>query len=223
MVLNLSPWSGSSYRIVAVALGVAMSILFAPSSSALADDASKVLEERMAKEKAERKGCKVSICDVARNKKAEGEDLACSVVKTWTADELKAKFLRGKFDWPWSAAQCGADIKLPRRALAEALTPGEHDVKLDKHTLKCTLDQKEGTDKYSIAFSLQPSVHFKDGKAVKTVLNWSNIEGTAIAKGAVWSAATLDNNVGVFEGAASEAVNEFFGLHCDEFKDELGK
>jgi len=84
-------------------------------------------------------------------------------------------------------------------------------------------DQKGGSEKYNISFTITPTVTFAGGKATKATLNWSDIQGSALAKGAVWSAATLDNNVGVFEGTTVEQINAFFGPRCDEVKDELGK
>jgi hypothetical protein len=107
--------------------------------------------------------------------------------------------------------------------LAQALAGATVEGKLTKQTVNCTLDQKGGSEKYSISFVLTPTVTFAGGKATKATLNWSDIQGSALAKGAVWSAATLDNNVGVFEGTTVEQINAFFGPRCDEVKDELGK
>ncbi len=195
--------------------------VFATGAPAQISDAA--LLERMEKEKADRKSCKVAICDIARNRKAEGPDIACSVVKTWPAAELKDQVLKGRLDWPWGHAQCKADIKLERKMLAEALAGGTVKAKLARHAVGCTLDQKDGADKYSISFAITPTVMFAGGKATAATLNWSDIEGSALAKGAVWSAATLDNNVGLFESMTVEAINTFFGPRCDEVKDELGK
>jgi hypothetical protein len=190
---------------------------------ARAQDVDKALEERIAKEKEDRRDCKIKICDTALNKKVDGDDIACKVVKTWTTVELKERVLKDRFSWPLGHAQCSADIKLPRNILAKVLAGGEQEAALDKHNVACTLDQKDGTDRYSISFSIKPVVKFKDGKAIKATINWSDIQGSAVAKGAVWSTATLDNYVGIMEGSVVDAINDFFGPHCDEVKAELGK
>ena len=44
-----------------------------------------------------------------------------------------------------------------------------------------------------------------------------------VAKGAVRSTTTLDNYVGLLEGAVIENIDEFLGPHCDEVKGDLGK
>src|SRR5258705_5286951 len=178
-----------------------------PVSGVMAQEVDKALQERIDQEKADRRSCKVAICDIARNHKTEGPDVACSVVRTWTADELKGSVLKGRLDWPWSHAQCKADIKLERKMLAQALAGATVEGKLAKHAVACTLDQKGGPDKYTISFAITPTVAFASGKATRATLNWTEIQGSALAKGAVWSVATLDNNVGVFEGAVVEEIN----------------
>jgi len=203
-------------------LGLLTGLVVWPSGG-IAQEADKALPERVDKEKADRRGCKVQICDIARNGKAEGPDVSCNVVKTWTASELKDRVLKGRIDWPWGNATCQANIKLPRSTLAKALSGATVEARLAKQAVNCTIDQKDGTDKSSVSFALTPTVTFSDGKATKASLNWSEIQGSAVVKGAVWSAATLDKYVGTFETTAVEAINSFFGEQCDEVKDELGK
>lgn len=207
----------------ALATGLITAVTMPFAAPAMAQEVDKALEARMEKEKADRRGCKIAICDAARNKKADGPDIACTVVKTWAASDLRNTILKGKLDWPWGHAQCTADIKIERKMLAQALGAGTLDAKLARQAVNCTLDQKGGSDKYSISFVLTPTVTFSGGKATKATLNWSDIQGSALAKGAVWSAATLDNNVGLFEGTTVEQINTFFDARCDEVKDELGK
>lgn len=200
-------------------LALATLAVAAVATDARADDVDKALAERLAKEKEDRKACKKQICETGQKHVADGPDIACTVVKTWLPDELKNGVLKGTLDWPFGAAQCKADIKMSRKMLAEALSPGEHEAKLEKHALTCTLDHKDGKSApYSITFSVAPVVKFKDGKTVKVILNWSDVQGSAVAQGAVWSVATLDNNLGVLEGAAVRSIDDFFGPHCEEVK-----
>jgi hypothetical protein len=222
MIDSIADTAHRSLRIAGFGFAVitAMTMLTGP---AAAQDVDKALEARMEKEKAERRGCKITICDTARNHKADGGDIACSVVKTWPAGDLRDNILKGKLDWPWGNAQCRVDVKIERKMLAQALSSPNMEAKLAKQTVTCTLDQKGGSEKYNISFAITPTVTFAGGKATKATLNWSDIQGSALAKGAVWSAATLDNNVGVFEGTTVEQINAFFGPRCDEVKDELGK
>lgn len=204
-------------------VGFVFIAILVPTSFALAQDLSTELIERIAKEKADRRACKIAICAAAHLKKAEGNDIACSVVRTWTTQELKDQILKGRLDWPWGHAQCRADIRLERKLLSQVLAGGAVEGKIEKHSVACTLDQADGKDKYEIKFSIAPTVKFEGGKATKATLNWSDIDGAVLAKSAVWSTAALDNNLGILEGATVEAINTFFGEKCDEVKDEYPK
>lgn len=212
-----------------VAIGCSLRLAVAVACSAFlasalhAQEVDPVLQKRMDEEKAARRGCKISICDVARNKKADGPDISCDVIRTWTAKELKEKVLAGKFDWPWSNMQCKAKVSLERKVLAKMLSGESFDAKIAKHTVACSLDQKDSAEKYPLNFSIAPTVAFKDGKATKAALNWSDIDGAAVAKAAVWSTAKLDNNLGVLENVTVHAINDFFEEQCEEVKAELGK
>jgi len=68
----------------AIAARVGLGVLCWP-QSLHAQEVDKALEERIAKEKESRKDCKIKICSAALNKKAEGDDIPCNVLKTWTA------------------------------------------------------------------------------------------------------------------------------------------
>ena len=215
----------ASVRLLSIALVSCWSIGlgFGLAPRANAQEIDKALEERMEKEKSDRRGCKIAICETARSRKADGTDISCSAVKTWPASQLKDGILKGKIDWPWGNAQCKVDIHIERKMLAQVLAGSPVEMKLAKQTVNCTLDQKGGADKYAISFVLAPTVAFSGGKATKATLNWSDIQGSALAKGAVWSAATLDNNIGLFQGTIVEQINSFFGESCDEVKDLGGK
>ncbi len=180
------------------------------------------LEARMDAEAQARRACKVKICDIAHNKKAAGKDIACDVHKTWTAEQLKNKILKGRLGWPWGHAHCKAKVQIARQQLSKLLS-GAQEITLDKHAVTCELTNSDGKGAYTINFSIKPKVVFKDGKATKASLNWSDITGSALAQGAVWSAAKLDNNLGVLEGATVAAINTFFGESCDDVKDQWTK
>jgi hypothetical protein len=70
------------------------------------------LAQRLVKESQARDACKKLICEAARSKKAEGDPLTCKVLKTWPAQDLKDKILKGKLEWKWGHAQCEAEVKL---------------------------------------------------------------------------------------------------------------
>jgi len=188
-------------------------------NSAAAPD--KALAERMKKEKAARQACKISICGIARLKRPEGDNVRCTVVRTWTSAELAA-FFKDKLSWPFGPAQCTVDVKIDRGLLVKAMTEPEFIARIGKHNVNCQLDDKDGQVKYGISFVVDPEVKFESGKAVKAGLHWSKVDGSALAKTALWPASKIDNTFNVFEKSVVDAINTFFTDKCDEVKNEFG-
>ena len=178
-------------------------------------DIDKGLAEQLYKEQQARRGCKISICEAARSKAAQGGNIACKVLKTWPDIDLKSKVLRGAMDWPFGHAQCEASISIDRNMLVAAASEARFEAKIGKHDVVCQLSTKDGKDKHALTFSIDPVVTFEKGKATKAALNWSNVGGTTIAKSAAWSATAVDNTFNVLQGVVIEQINNFFGA-CDE-------
>jgi hypothetical protein len=174
------------------------------------------LAERLVKEGDAREACKKLICEAARTKKTEGDPLACKVLKTWPAKDLKDKILKGKMDWKWGHAQCEADVKLDRSLVAKIMSEPKLELKVGKHKVACNLEQEDGKETHKIKFTIDPTVTYENGKAVKAVLGWGDVDGTTLAKSAFWSATAVDNTFNVLQGVVIEQINEFFGLKCDE-------
>jgi hypothetical protein len=178
-------------------------------------DIDKDFAEQLYQEQQARRGCKIAICEAARSKAAQGDNIACKVLKTWPDIDLKGKILKGTLDWPFGHAQCEANISIDRKLLMAAASEVKYEAKIGKHDVTCHLNTKDGKDKHALTFSIDPVVTFEKGKATKAALNWSNVGGTTIAKSAAWSATAVDNTFNVLQGAVIEHINTFF-LVCDE-------
>jgi hypothetical protein len=90
------------------------------------------------------------------------------------------------------------------------------EIKVGKHKVACNLEQEDGKETHKINFTIDPTLTFENGKAVKIVLGWGEVDGTTLAKSALWSATAVDNTFNVLQGAVLEQINEFFGPKCDE-------
>ena len=142
--------------------------LFSFTGPAMAEDTavSPELTARMAKEKEDRKACKIEICK-AFAQPADGPAITCTVIKTWLGSEIQAGFLGDKLTWPWGHAQCSAAIDLDRKAIAEAATKPSATLKLKKHSITCKLDHKdpkEGTV-YDLKLSIEPNSNLRGRKS----------------------------------------------------------
>ena len=132
------------------------------------------------------------------------------------SQDLKDKILKGKMDWKWGHAQCEADVKLDRSLVAKVMSEPKLEIKVGKHKVACNLEQEDGKETYKVSFSIDPTVTFENGKATKAVLGWSDVEGSTLAKSALWSATAVDNTLNVLQGTVVEQINDFFGPKCDE-------
>ncbi len=174
------------------------------------------------KEREARKGCKVAICAAFRNRKSDGGDISCSVIKSWRKEQLSKMVEKAKVSWPWGRVKCSAPINLKRDTLIKAMTEPAYEATLDKHQVVCEVErEKDGNAE--IKFDFTPKVRFENGKAIKATLNWGTIEAPTLVKGAMWTATATDNTFNVLQGTIVEDINDFIDNKCDEVKDELGK
>lgn len=180
------------------------------------------LEARMNAEKEARKQCKTDICQIFSSRSASGAPISCDVTKTFLGDDISQKILGGKISWPWGNAQCTTHVNIDRALLAKLVSEPETTVKLNPHQLKCTVD-RASADAYVIEMSIAPEVTFKNGQATHVKLNWSNINAPLLAKGAIWSATTMDSALNVMGGSAVTHINNFLFERCKEVGVEIAK
>lgn len=180
------------------------------------------VEQLTPEEKAERearKACKVEICAIFHNRKAEGADVSCSVLKTWRKEQLDKMMGKAKVSWPWGRVKCVADVKLKRADLIKGMTEAKHEAQLGKHEVKCEVERDKEA-KADINFDFSPKVTFEKGKATKAHLNWGKIEAPTLVKGAMWTATATDNTFNVLQSTIVEDINDFIGNKCMEVKDD---
>lgn len=166
-----------------------------------------------------RKACKVQICAAFRNRKSEGGDVSCSVLKSWRKEQLSKMLEKAKVSWPWGQVKCSAEIKLKRDMLIKSMSEAKYEAKLDTHQVVCEVE-REAAAKAEIKFAFAPKVTFENGKATKAVLGWGKIEAPTLVKGAMWTATATDNTFNVLQSTIVEDINNFIGPNCDEVKSE---
>jgi len=175
------------------------------------------LAARIAKEKEDRKACKIEICRAFAEAKG-GAPITCSVTKTWLGSDIQSGYLGDKLTWPWGHAQCSAQIELDRNAIAEVASKPNGTLKLKKHDITCKLDNKDPSQgsAYDLKLSIEPVVTFEKGRATKAELHWGTIEAPLLAKTAIWSATAVDANFSVIANGVVKDINAFLGTKCKE-------
>jgi len=171
------------------------------------------------KEREARKDCKVRICAAFRNRKPDGGDITCNVLKTWRKEHLSAMIEKAKVSWPWGRVRCVADIKLRRADLIKAMTEDKFEAQLEKHQVACEVERDKEVPA-EIKFEFTPRVTFEKGKATKAALNWGAIDAPTLVKGAMWTATATDNTFNVLQSTVVDDINDFIGPKCDEVKED---
>jgi hypothetical protein len=96
--------------------------------------------------------------------------------------------------------------------MIDALTKPEYEYKLPIHTVRCDIEREKEVMKVSV--SMAPKFQFKDGKVTKAWLGIGTIEAPSVVKGAIWTAAQLEDTFGIVHGDLLREVNKFVYERC---------
>jgi len=177
----------------------------------------------LAREKAYRKACKIEICAILASKSAEGDDIACHVIKTWLKSDIEKIIARSHVGWPWGHARCQTDLSLPRATLVAAMREKKYVAKLASHRVTCVLDREKKGDKFEFEVNASARITFENAKAMASSIKWGKVEAPTVVKGVLWSATGLDNKLNIFGSELTRIVNEFVGVKCAEVKDDVAR
>ena len=167
--------------------------------------------EPSADEKDKIKACEKSLCGLIVAKKPVTGNLQCPLSKAWSKKTMK-EGSANKLRWGFGAAKCEVDLVVPRQIIIGALSAAEIKVTLPDHTVNCEVEREGSVDKARI--TLAPIIEFKGGRAKKIWVNVTDIKAPGLIKGVVWSAAQLQDSVGIFHSRMVKSVNKFIAEQC---------
>lgn len=208
----MKPQTATAYPGRVAALGAVLGLALAAGAALAGDPPKEVIEEK-AGEKEQLKACEARVCGMILDKEAKGEDLKCSLEKTWAKKTLKGGETKS-VKWGFGDAQCSVDLELSRADIVAALTRPEYSITLPTHQVHCLVEQDGKPQK--VLAKLAPKLTFKDGKADKAWINLADIDGPESIKGTVWMAATLEDKLGIFHRSMIKSVNKFIFKRCPE-------
>lgn len=199
-------WAGAVAILVSMAaIGRAMAQTATPAPAKAAALSPK------ADEKARLKDCGKSLCTILVARKPGTGELQCPLSKTWSRKTMKDGADK-KIRWGFGAARCEVALKVPRQQIVAAISAGEGKLTVPSHTATCEVEREGGVDKAFI--TLAPVIEFKDGKARKIWLNLKEVKGPGVIKGFLWSAAQLQDTLGIYHRPMVRAVNKFIAEDC---------
>lgn len=171
-------------------------------------------------EKEARKACKIQICAAFRNKKPDGGDINCNVVKSWRKAQLTKLVAKLRVTWPYGPVRCTTNVNIKRADLIKAITVDKAEAQLNKHAVSCIVDREKEVAT-ELKFDFSPKVTFEKGKATAAKMKWGKIEAPTLIKTALWTATAADNTVNILSSTLVEDINNFVDKKCDEVKDDI--
>ena len=157
------------------------------------------------------KACEQRLCTMILNKEPAGDDFQCRASKTWAQETIKGgenKTVR----WGFGDAHCKLNFTLARSDIVSALTKAEFTLNIPSQSVKCEVD-REGELK-PVTAKLAPKIIFKNGQAEKIWINLTELNGPADIKGPIWTAANLEDTLGIFHASMIKSVNKFLYKRC---------
>jgi hypothetical protein len=197
--------------------GVALGLAAAGSMIGLMAGSAFALEEDKG-EKGKLEACEKSLCGILVKREA-GADLECALTKTWAGAKIKEGVEQKKLKWGFGDVRCSIDVVAKRQDMIEALTKPEYEYKFPAQTVRCDIEREKEVMKVSVAMS--PKFQFKDGKATKAWLGIGTIEAPAVVKGAIWTAAQLEDTFGIVHSDLIREINRFVYDRCPKRLEEL--
>ena len=189
-------------QVAAWALAIAASIAFTLPALAL---------EEPPGEKDALKACEKRLCTMIMDKPESGADFKCDAQKTWAKSTLEGGESKG-VSWGFGDARCKAEIVLERKDIVSALTLPKYTVRIPTQQVNCVMD-REGEIK-PVTIKLAPKLTFKNGKADKVWINLESIDGPADVKSTIWTAAKLEDSIGIFHSPMIKSINKFMQKQC---------
>jgi hypothetical protein len=163
-----------------------------------------------AEEKEKLAQCAKDICRIIVSKDAAGPDLTCDLTKTWEKEDIQKGADQKKLTWGLGSAKCTVKVSAKRADLVSAITSPQNTLKIGKQAVACEI----GTEKYPVSVSMASEMELKDGTVTNVNLHVDDIQGAALIKGVVWTAATLEQHFGVLQGDMVREVNRFVQKEC---------
>lgn len=163
--------------------------------------------------------CEKELCTMILEKKPKGRDLACDLQKTWAKSSLEGGKSKG-IGWGFGDARCHVDLNLSRADVIAALTRPKHTVRIPAHHVKCVVIRQD--EEHPVKIRIAPKLKFKGGKADKVWINLEEIEGPADVRTTVWTAANLEDTLGLFHRPLLRSINKFIHRKCEKKWGENG-
>ena len=155
--------------------------------------------------------CEKRLCTMLLTKSPKGDDLTCQLTKTWGKSTIKDAD-SASVKWGYGDARCTVDLNVTRAAIVSAMTSEKFTYNVPAHTANCIVEQDGQVS--TVTARLAPKIIFANGKAEKVWINLKNVEGPTTIKATIWTAARLEDSIGLFHRQMIKSMNKFIERSC---------
>ena len=163
-------------------------------------------------EKAVLQACQKDLCHLVTSKAPRKGQFTCSLTKTWRKKDLKEGASVGKTSWFFGDAQCEVKLTLSRSAIISAVKDGKSTLQFPEHIVNCVIDSKKEASK--VTAILAPKTEFEGGQAKRIWINLKKFKGPVLMQGLAYTAAGMEDKVGLFRKKLVGAVNKLIHEQC---------
>jgi hypothetical protein len=157
------------------------------------------------------KACDKRLCNILLQRNPKGEDLKCTLTKTWARSKIKQAD-SPQLSWGFGDARCSVDINLSREVLIAAMTAERMTFRPPRHTANCVVEQDGKLEKVTAV--LAPKIEFRNGRAEKIWVRLKSVDGPAAITMTVQTAAQLADTFGLFHRQMIKGINRYIERHC---------
>ena len=159
------------------------------------------------------KACEQKVCSIILKKEPAGGDVKCKISKTWASDTIKGGETKS-VKWGFGDAQCTTHVSMTRKDILAALNKPKHTLTMPNQTVHCKIE-REGKLK-PLRAKASPRLDFKRGRADKVWINLKDVDGPTDIKALIWTAANLEDSLGIFHKNMIKQINKFIHRRCNE-------
>ena len=164
------------------------------------------------------KACDKRLCAILTQKNPRGEDLKCTLTKTWTKSKIK-EAESSRLTWGYGDARCSVDLNIERMAIVRAMTSEVDSFRVPPHTANCIVESDGKLEK--VTATLAPKMVFKNGRVDKIWINLKSVDGQVSVKATVYMAAELADRLGLFHRRMVKSANRYIERHCLKVSPEV--
>jgi hypothetical protein len=156
--------------------------------------------------------CDRDLCAMLRAPSSSGPGLQCDLSKTFYKEQIDKALRSRRLGWIFGDAHCTAKLDVTRSIIAKAMIEDSYTLKVPEQPAACEVEYNGA--RYPVKVTMAPEITFRDGRATAVELGVRDIEANPVIKAVLWSAAKLQQSLGLYQDDFVRGVNRYVERQC---------